>query len=261
MKKCAISFAGIVVCMLSACGGGSTSGSASEISAANTAPASVATPIPASTPQMASTPVIQIDVFGDDAAMGVPGYGFGMPPLIKPPSATLQDDLQNQFRDTGISVVNRAAGGRAASLMDLLDGMDGGGPPFSQRLASTKSSIIISYAINDAYGGETVSDFSGYLGQAIQTVLDAKRIPVLEEPGPTCDTDHPRLAQYVAAIDAAGKAYGVPVIANYGAILSLPDWRRHMDATCVLPDEALDAFKAQQESAVVTPILKSLIGE
>lgn len=209
---------------------------------------------------MASTPVIQIDVFGDDAAMGVSGYNFGMPASIKPPSATLQDALQKQFIDTGISVSNRASGGRAASLMNLLDGMDGGGAPFAQRLASTQSSIvIISYALNDAYGGETVSDFSGYLGQAIQTTLDAKRIPILEEPGPTCDTDHPQLAAYVAAIDAVGKAYGIPVIANYNAILDLPAWRSHMDSACVLPDEALDALKAQQEEDVVAPIVQKLI--
>lgn len=211
---------------------------------------------------MASTPVVQVDVFGDDAAMGVAGYNFGMPASIKPPSATLQDALQKQFSDTGISVSNRASGGRSASLMNLLDGMDGGGAPFAQRLASTKSSIvIISYTLNDAYGGETASDFSGYLAQTIQIVLDAKRIPILEEPGPTCDADHPQLAQYVAAIDAAGKAYGVPVIANYNAILDLPGWRMHMDSTCVLPDETLDAFKAQQEAIAVAPIVKTILGE
>jgi hypothetical protein len=192
--------------------------------------------------------------------MGLASYGFGMPVIVKPASASLQGALQKQFNDTGIQVANHATGGRAASLMNMLDGMDGGGAPFAQRFSATQSKIvIISYALNDAYAGETVSDFSGYLAQAIQTIRDARRQPVLEQPGPTCDSDHPQLAQYAAAIAAAGKQYGVPVIANYNAILGLSDWRSHMDSTCVLPDEALDVFKASQEIAVITPVIAQLI--
>lgn len=193
--------------------------------------------------------------------MGIAGYNYGAPVIIKSAAANLQDALQKQFRDTGIAVQNRATGGRAASLMNLLDGMDGGGAPFAQRLAATQSTIVIvSYALNDAYGGETASDFGGYLAQAIQTIRDAGRRPVLETPSPTCDSDHPRMADYAAAVKSAGATYNVPVIDNYAAILSLTGWRDHMDQTCTLPDEALQAFKAQQELAVIAPLVKTIIG-
>jgi len=210
----------------------------------------------------ASTPIVNIDVYGDDAAMGLSSYGFGIPVIVKPASASLQDALQREFNDTGITVANHATGGTSASLMNLLDGMDGGGAPFAQRLASTQSTIVvISYGLNEQYGGETVFDFSGYLGQAIQTVRDAGRRPILETPPPTCDSDHPFTASYAAAIKAAGATYNVPVVDNYAAISGLADWRSHMDAMCILPDEALQAFKAQQELTVIGPIIKAQFGE
>lgn len=194
--------------------------------------------------------------------MGLSSYGFGMPAMVKPASASLQDALQKQFNDTGIQVANHATGGRAASLPNLLDGMDGSGPAFAQRLASTRSSIvIISYGLNEQYGGETASDFSGYLAQAIQTVRDAGRRPVLETPSPTCDSDHPFTANYAAAIKAAGVTYNVPVVDNFAAISALSGWQAHMDLTCTLPDEALQQFMAQQELVVIAPIAKAQMGE
>ncbi|MPW16895.1 hypothetical protein GCT13_08115 [Paraburkholderia sp. CNPSo 3157] len=218
--------------------------------------------MPASDPGPASTPIVNIDVYGDDASMGIASYGFGMPTMIKPASASLQDALRKQFNDTGITVANHATGGRAASLPNLLDGMDGGGAAFAQRLTATQSTIvIISYGLNEQYGGESVSDFSGYLAQAIQIVRDAGRRPVIETPSPTCDSDHPFTANYAAAIKAAGATYNVPVIDNYAAISALTDWRAHMDSTCTLPDESLQQFKATQELAVIAPLVKAALGE
>jgi hypothetical protein len=194
--------------------------------------------------------------------MGLSDYNDGMPVIIKPSSGYLQDALQKQLNDTGIQVANHATGGRAASLMNALDGMDGGGPPFAQRLASTQSTIVlISYGLNEQYGGETVSDFSGYVAQAIQTVRDAGRRPVLETPSPTCDSDHPFTADYAASIRAAGVAYNAPVVDNFAAISALPSWQSYMDATCTLPDEALQQFTATQELAVIAPMVKAQIGE
>lgn len=182
--------------------------------------------------------------------------------MVKPASVSLQDALQKQFNDTGIKVANHATGGRAASIGNLLDGMDGGGPAFSQRLAATQSSIVvISYGLNEQYGGETASDFSGYLAQAIQTVRDVGRRPVLETPSPTCDSDHPFTADYAAAIKAAGVTYNVPVVDNFAAISALSGWSSHMDATCTLPDEALQQFMATQELVVIAPLVKAQMGE
>jgi hypothetical protein len=228
-------------------------------------------PVAASAPESASmpaasgpesTPVINIDVYGDDSAMGLAGYNFGMPIFAKPAAANLQDALQKQFDDTGIKVANHASGGTSANLMDLLDGMDGSGAPFAQRLAATQSTIVmISYGLNEQYGGETVSDFSGYLAQAIQTVRDAGRRPILETPSPTCDSDHPFTASYAAAIKVAGATYDAPVVDNYAAISDLSGWRDHMDQTCTLPDEALQAFEATQELTVIAPLVKTIIGD
>jgi hypothetical protein len=194
--------------------------------------------------------------------MGLSSYGaFGMPTIVKPASSSLQDSLRKQFNDIGITISNHATGGRAASIGNLLDGMDGGGPAFAQRLAATQSTIVlISYGLNEQYGGESVSDFSGYLAQAIQTIQSAGRRPVLETPSPTCDSDHPFTADYASAIKAAGVAYGVPVVDNYAAISSLSGWQSHMDVTCTLPDETLQAFTGTQELKVIAPLVKAALG-
>lgn len=145
--------------------------------------------------------------------------------------------------------------------MNLLDGMDGGGAPFAQRLASNPASIIvISYGLNDQYGGQTTSDFIGYLTQAIQTVQDAGRTVVLEEPSPTCDGDHPHLAEYSAAIDTTGKTLGVPVIQQYNIMSKVPNWVQHMDGSCTVPDAYLDAIKAQNEVKILAPFIRRLHG-
>ena len=193
--------------------------------------------------------------------MGVGYTPMGMPQPITPNAPTaLQALLQKQFADTGIQIADDATGGRASSLMNLLDGMDGGGAPFAQRLTSNPASIVvISYGLNDQYGGETASDFAGYLTQAIQTAQSAGRTVVLEEPSPTCDSDHPHLADYSAAIDATGKTLGVPVIQQYAFIESVQGWQTHMDGSCTVPDAYLDSLKAQQELAVIAPLVQNLI--
>ncbi|HGL4258418.1 TPA: SGNH/GDSL hydrolase family protein [Burkholderia dolosa] len=194
--------------------------------------------------------------------MGLSSSGSGIPVIVKPASASLQDALQKQFNDTGIRVANHATGGTSASLMNLLDGMDGGGAPFAERLAATQSTIVlISYGLNEQYGGETVSDFSGYLERAIQTVRDAGRRPVLETPSPTCDSDHPFTSSYAAAIKAVGVTYNVPVVDNYAAISAMPDWRAHMDGSCTLPDETLMTVMASQELAVIEPLVAADVGK
>ena len=82
---------------------------------------------------------------------------------------------------------------------------------------------------------------------------------IVETPSPTCDSDHPFTAKYAAAIKSAGATYNVPVVDNYAAISVLPGWTAHMDSTCTLPDETLDAFKAGQEMSVIAPLVQPLI--
>ncbi|SEI42846.1 GDSL-like Lipase/Acylhydrolase family protein [Paraburkholderia diazotrophica] len=185
---------------------------------------------------------------------------MGMPVSVTPnePQA-LQSLLQKQFRDSGITVQNAATGGRASSLMNELDGMDGGGPPLPQRLAETSASIIIEeHSVNDAYAGETVSDYTGYLEQWVQAIQASGKIAVLEEPSPLCDSDHPQLPQYVAAMDAIAAKYNVPIIKQYDYIKSITGWQSHM-TQCLYPDAYLDDLKAKQEQALVAALVKAKI--
>lgn len=174
---------------------------------------------------------------------------------------TLQTLLQSQFNDTGITVANHATSGTSSSLQNELSGMDGGGPPTPQRLAQSSATIVIEgHILNDFYDGETVNDYAGYLGQWIQDARAAGKTPVLEEPGPVCDGNHPQLVQYVAAMDAAAKQYGVALIKQYAYISSIPGWCGHM-AQGFYPDAYIAQLKAKQEQAVIAPLVQAAIGE
>jgi hypothetical protein len=204
--------------------------------------------------------VVAIAVYGDDAMAGFTVNSMGMLSVVTPNEpADLQASLQSQFADTGISVQNNATGGGASSLKNELTGMDGGGPPTVQRLAATKAVLVIdNHAVNDALGGENVNDFTGFLGQWINAVRGAGKTPILEEPGPVCDGNHPQLGTYVQAMDDVAGQYGVPVIKQYAFIQTVPNWCSHM-AGGFYPDSFIDGLKAQQELAVIGPLVKGII--
>jgi hypothetical protein len=104
---------------------------------------------------------IQIVAYGDDAMEGITVSTDSMPSLVTPNEpAALQLLLQQQFSDPNISVLESATGETAGSLMNLLDGMDGGGPPFTQLVASSSAEIVLdNHAVNDALGGESPTDY------------------------------------------------------------------------------------------------------
>ena len=216
----------------------------------------------AAAPAPASTPVIIIDARGDGALMGITAESPSLTITQQNEPADLQAALQKQFQDLGISVNNDASGGAASSLGNELDGMDGLGAPLPQRLAASTAAIEIEqHGSADMFGGESISDYQGYLAQWLQAAKAAGKIAVLEEPGPQCGNVNPHLPAYVAAMDDFARTNNVPLIAQYQPILALSDWAAHMDASCQFPDAALDQFKAQQELAVIEPLVKTLIGE
>lgn len=184
---------------------------------------------------------------------------FGMPALVTPNEpAQLQALLQSQFNDTGITVQNISSGGTSSSLQNELDGMDGLGDGQPRRMQESGAAIVIEeHGINDALGGETVDEYSAYLGQWIQDAQSAGLRPVLEETGPVCDGNHPQLPAYVAAMDAAAAQYNVPLIKQYDWISSMTGWQKHMIG-CLVPDSYLDGLKAQAEQAVVGPLVQGL---
>lgn len=229
-------------------------------------PVAASTPDAASTPAAqsapASTPVVQIDVYGDDGIAGFTTNSFGMVSMVTPSEQqTLQELLRTQFNDTGITVASHATGGTSSSLQNEMLGMDGNGPPFSDRIKQSPASIVIeSHARNDALGGETVSDYRQYLAAWVVAVRAAGKIPVLEESGPVCDSEHPQLAAYVQAMDEAAAQFSVPIITQYAYISGLSNWQAHM-ASCLYPDSYLLQIKAQREAAVIAPIVKAINGE
>ncbi len=192
-------------------------------------------------------------MFGDDQMAGIAIGQYGMPTLVTPNEpAQLQALLQKQFNDTGITVQNISSGGTSSSLQNELDGMDGLGDGQPQRMLASGASIVIEeHAVNDALGGETVAEYSAYLGQWIQDAQAAGLQPVLEEPGPVCDGSHPQLPAYVAAMDAVAATYNVPLIQQYTIILAIDGWQTHMIG-CTVPDSYLDSVRAAQEQAIIS---------
>jgi hypothetical protein len=109
--------------------------------------------------------------------------------------------------------------------------------------------------MNDALGGETIDDYRSWLVQWVAAVRAAGKLPVLEEPNPVCDDNHPQLDQYVAAMDDVATQMKVPLVQQYQQILALPNWQSHFNAG-FYPDAYIQSIKAQQESAVLSAIVK-----
>jgi hypothetical protein len=173
---------------------------------------------------------------------------------------SLQALLQSQFNDTGIMVGSHATGGTSSSLQNEMLGMDGNGAPFADRIKTSAASIVIeSHTLNDALGGETVNDYRQYLAAWVVAVRAAGKVPVLEESGPVCDSDHPQLAAYVQAMDDAAAQFKAPLIQQYAYISSVTGWCNHM-ASGFYPDAYIAQLKAKQEQAVIAPLVRTVVG-
>lgn len=184
-------------------------------------------------------------------------YGFAVITQQSEPNDT-QTLLRAQFGD-GITVINHAEGGTASTLLNLMAGVDGGGPPFAQRMAVSKADIVLmNHAINDDLS-QSLGPYADALVAWVQDVRAAGKIPVLEEPNPVCDGNHPYLQNYVSVMDGIAQQYDVPLVKQFGYIQTLPNWQTHLSA-CLYPDEWLLSVKAQQQAAVLAPIVKQLTG-
>ena len=205
----------------------------------------------------ASTPVVLVDVYGDDAMEGMSSM---MTVSQQTETVGTQTILRAQFNDTGISIANHATGGTSSSLQNEMLGVDGNGAPFSDRIKLSAASIVLdNHAMNDALGGETLDAYKQYLVQWITAVRATGKTPILEEPNPVCDGNHPQLPQYVAVMDAAAQQYGVALIKQYDYISSVTGWCSHM-AQGFYPDAFIAQLKAKQEQAVIAPLVQTLIG-
>jgi len=197
-----------------------------------------------------------VDVYGDDSMMGLTSMAYGMPTITQ---NTEPNDSQTILRATfpGVTIANHASGGTASSLVNMMAGMDGGGPPFAQRIPGSKAVIVLdNHAINDDLV-QSLGPYTDALIQWIQDVRNAGKVPVIEEPNPVCDGNHPYLENYVATMQNIAIAYNVPIVHQYNEILAMPDWKAHM-WSCFLPDDYLLNIKAQRQAAVLAPLVASL---
>lgn len=279
-----------IACLLSACGGDGDQELPTQASVAQTVPAApvhqvtspVVTPAPTPVPEPAATkppatqpaaepapvpaPVVTppapkppqpiiIEAYGDDAMTGL----TSMMSLAQQ-SETVQSQalLQAQLNDTAITITNKAMGGTASSLFNMMKGVDGGGPPFAERIKASKARIVLmNHAINDNLM-QSLAPYTDAMIDWIKAVRDAGKIPVLEEPNPVCDGNHPWLENYVSTMSSIAQAYNVPLVRQYDAILALPNWQSHM-GSCFYPDEWMLQIKAQRQAEVLAPIVARLM--
>jgi hypothetical protein len=199
---------------------------------------------------------VLIEVHGDDAMLGMTSQ-MGMASQQSEP-ADVQAMLRDLLSDQAITVDNRAEGGTASTIINMMNGVDGGGAPFAQRVLTSKAQIVLdNHAIEDDLS-QSLGPYADALIAWVQAVRAAGKIPVLEEPNPVCDADHPHLDNYVATMDGVAEQYNVPLVKQFDYIQTLPNWQSHFNA-CLYPDEWIFQIKAQREAAILAPIVQSLM--
>jgi hypothetical protein len=201
------------------------------------------------------TPVV-VEIHGDDAMFGSspPFYAFN--PQSEP--ADTQTILQAQFGST-VTVDNRAEGGTASTLVNMMNGVDGGGPPFAQRILSSKAQIVLdAHAVNDDLS-QSLGPYSDALVAWVQAVRASGKVAVLEEPGPVCDDSRPYLANYVSVMDNIAAQYSVPIVKQYDYMQTIPNLCSHYTAG-IYPDNAIYAIKAQRQAAILAPLVQNIVG-
>jgi hypothetical protein len=205
---------------------------------------------------MPAKPVL-IEIHGDDAMFGAlpPLYSFN--PLSEP--ADTQTILQSQF-GSAVTIDNRAEGGTASTLLNMMNGVDGGGPPFAQRVLSSKAQIVLdAHAVNDDLA-QSLGPYADALIAFVQSVRAAGKIAVLEEPGPVCDDSRPHLENYVSVMDSVAEQYNVPIVKQYAYLQTIPNLCSHYSGG-IYPDNAIFQIKAQRQAVALAPLVKAALGE
>jgi hypothetical protein len=173
--------------------------------------------------------------------------------------ADTQTLLQAQFGNT-VMIDNRAEGGTASSLLNMMNGVDGGGPPFAERVKSSKAQIVLdAHAVNDDLY-QSLGPYTDALIAWVLAVRAAGKVPVLEEPGPVCDDQHPYLANYASVMDGVAQQYNVPIVMQYNYLQSIPNLCSHY-AGGIYPDNFIFQVKAQRQAAVLAPLVKAALGD
>jgi lysophospholipase L1-like esterase len=248
MRGLVASFLGTLVMACSGCGGGGGGSNPEPVSKAPTKP-------------------VQISAAGDSTMAGVVKNADGSYTVTDATRTDLQIDLQAQLGPTVTVVANAHSG---ATLANLLTG-NGFPEDFAAYLAKDKSQIVVeNFGINDNVK-TSPDEFRAELIQFIALMRAAGKIPVLEEPNPLCDPTAPpsqnvewvwsnrTISTFVDIIDSVAAQQGVPVVKQYSLVKALPNWCSMMSDGWGHPSRALYAIKAQNEAAVLAPIVKGLL--
>jgi hypothetical protein len=144
--------------------------------------------------------------------------------------------------------------------VNMMNGVDGGGPPFAERVKSSKAQIVLdAHAVNDDLS-QSLGPYTDALIAWVQAVRAAGKVAVLEEPGPVCDDSRPYLANYVSVMDSVAAQYNVPIVKQYEYLLTIPNLCAHYTAG-IYPDNAIYQIKAQRQASVLAPLVKAALGE
>lgn len=234
----------VVLCavLVGACGGGG--GGANEQ--------------PASKPQVVAKPVF-IDAQGDSTMYGLTNTSTtgtqwqsvnNTPALLQPALATA----------TGLQITVTNDGVPGASIRDRLQGVC---PHYCNEtlpvyLSKTNAQIVVeNFGLNDV-GEYDAAAYTDMLNQFVTDVQQAGKVPVLEEPNPTCSDDwNAGFPPYLNAVRDVAAKRGVLLITQYDAIRARPNWQAELP-DCWHPNDALYSFKAQREATALAPLVASL---
>lgn len=176
----------------------------------------------------------------------------------------LQDDMQAKAGNT-VTVSGNGIGG--TTLEQLLAGTGGYVQPYAQFISSTSGNPVVeNFGLNEWQ--VTPDQFKQSLIQFITLTEQAGKIPVLEEPNPSCTPGTPNqdlvyqngltMAAYVDVIDQVAQSYNVTLIHQYAQIREMQNFCTLMSDGIQHPGNTLYAIKAQNQASALLPIVESL---
>lgn len=242
MKGIVASLAGMLVMVTAGCGGGGGGGSSD--------------PAPASKPQPKP---VTVYAEGDSTMVGylVPTGPItpGTPSRTKYiPTDVMRAELQASF-GTSVNVENHAVGG--TTVGSSINGTGGYQQPLATRLAGSSAQIVVAnFGINDQLL-TTPDQYRQDWQKWVDTVKSFGKTPVMIERNPICVAGAPDAAPFIEAERDIAKANGVTLIAQYDAILAMPNWQG-MLGDCLHPKDDLYQIMSQKDADGVLPIVAQL---
>lgn len=239
--------AGMLAIVVSACGGGGGG-----------------SPSPA--PQAAAQPVIkpvQALWAGDSTSVG---YEMINGAYVK--TGVVQQDLQTALQaQAGSTVTVSVDGIPNSTLEEFLAGTFGFGQSYSQILSTTPGNLVIeNFGLNETV--ESPAQFEQSLIQFVTSTEQAGKVPILEEPNPSCIAGTPdqelvygnglTMGAYAAVVDQVAQTYDLAVVRQYQLIKAMPNFCALMSDGIAHPGDALYAMKAKNQAAVLLPIIQAL---